>query len=396
VLIFLAVLGVLIGSATIYIQSAAFANQLKRILAKYVPNNLGIAADFTNLSIQVFPPGVGIVNPRIEVADKNAANVPPGTKIEAERMELAFRPLQFLSGRVSIHEVKIINGKVKTSLVAGQPETKKKHGVGLSWQDLFEIQTERVTLENTTVDLALPTLKSSTHFNAKSVEIEKITEKKNTFYDVSVHLGELSAETPPSFPYPKTLDSLRVAARLGAGGVEIREFELVREGTQAVASGRVTGDLLRGTGLKADLALKLQGDLARMLDFLAKRPSTVAEEKNADPSRLPQGHVSFDGHAQMELDRVPETLSASGILRGETLVYRNYRVDRAEVEGSYSAPTTMGDGANDVVVKRAVLESKEIEKSGGGQPGSGGRIEIGAFRYNLSKPAPLAWGGVAG
>ena len=387
ILIFLAVLALMIGSATVYIQSAAFANQLKRILSKYVPKNLGIIADFSNLSIQVFPPGVGVVNPRIEVADKNAANVPAGTKIEAERMELIFRPLQILSGRVSIHEVKIINGKVKTSLLARSVEPKKRKVVGLSWQDLFEIQTERVTLENTVVDLDLPTLKSRTHFNAKSVEVEKISERGETFYDISVHLGELSAETPPSFPYPKTLDSLRVAARAGAGGIEIREFELVREGTQAVASGKVTGDLLRGAGLKADLALKLQGDLGRMLDFLAKR--NVKGDEKSDSRKLPQGHVSFEGHAQMQLDRVPETLAANGVLKGESIVYRNYRIDRAEIEGSYSAPTAGDAAADEIVVKRAMFESKEIEKQGGHQPGVGGRIEVGAFRYNLSKPAPI-------
>ena len=386
ILIFLAVLGILIGSAAVYIQSAAFASQLKRVMARYVPSNLGITADFSNLSIQVFPPGVGIVNPRIDVADRNAADLPPGTKIEAERMELAFRPLQILSGRVSIHEVKIIGGKVRTSLVAAPAETKRRRGVGLSWQDLFEIQTERLSLENTDVDLGLPTLKSRAHFNAKSVDIEKVVEKKDTFYDIAVHLGELSAETPPNFPYPTTLDSLRISARLGAGGLDVREFELVREGTQAVANGRVTGDLLRGSGLKADLAMKLQGDLARMLGFLAKNKDAGAA---SDARQLPQGHVSFDGHAQMELDRVPETLSASGVLKGESIAYRNYRADKVEIEGSYTAPKTGAEAANEIVVKRAVIESKEVEKRGGRQPGLGGRIEVGAFRYNLSAPTPI-------
>jgi hypothetical protein len=387
ILIFLAVLGILIGSATVYIQSAAFANQLKKILAKYVPKNLGITADFSNLAIQVFPPGVGIVNPRIEVADKNVANAPPGTKIEAERMELAFRPLQILSGRVSIHEVKIINGKVKTSLVAAPSETKKRRSVGISWQDLFEIQAESISLENTAVDLDLPTLKSHTHFNAKAIEIDKVTEKSNTFYDVSVRLTELSAETPPNFPYPKTLDSLSVEARLGDRGVDIRQFELVRDGTQATANGKLTGDLLRGAGLKADLSLKLQGDLGRMLDFITKHP-TKGEDVSVS-SRLPQGHVSFEGKAQMELDRVPETLAASGILKGETIVYRNYRMDKVEVEGSYAAPAIGDAPANEIVVKRAIFESKEVEKRGGNQPGLGGRIEVGAFRYNLTKPVPI-------
>lgn len=380
VLLFFFVVALLVGSAAIYIQSAAFANQLKRVMAKYVPRNLGIAADFTNIAIQLFPPGVGVLNPRIEAADRNAANLPPGTKITAERMELSFRPLQILSGRVSIHEVKIINGKVSTSLIPKPPEPKKKHSVGVSWQDLFEIQAERVTLENTAVVLEIPTLKSSTTFNAKSVDVEKVTEKKESFYDVAIHLGELQAETPPSFPYPKTLDSLRVSARIGENGVEIRDFELVREGTQVTASGRLTGDLLRGSGLKADLALKLQGDLARMLDFLSHGKSGA---------EVPQGHVSFEGRAQMELDRVPETLVATGVLKGENFTYRNYHFDQVELEGSYSAPANGATLADEIVLKHAVLQSKEIEKMGGKQPGLGGRIEIGAFRYNLAKPVPL-------
>ncbi len=377
ILIFFSVVAVLIFSAAAYIQSAAFANQLKRVLAKYVPDNLGITADFTNLSIKLFPPGVGVVNPRIVAAEINSANIPPNTRIDAEQMELSFRPLQILSGRVSIHEVKIIHGNVKTSIVPGKTAAKKKK-LGVSWQDLFEIQTERVTLENTTVELDLPTLKSRAKFNAKSVEVEKISENQETYYDVLVHLGELVAETPDEFPYPKTVDSLRVSARVGATGVDVKEFELIREGTQAIASGTVTGDLLRGIGLKADVALRLQGDLRRMLDFLSKGKST---------ENLPEGHVSFDGRAQMQLDRVPETLSASGSLRGENLVYRKYVLDRVEVEGSYTAPTA-GSG-DEIVVKKAIVESKEIEKRGGGQPGSGGRLEIGAFKYDLTKPAPI-------
>jgi hypothetical protein len=377
ILIFVVVVAILIGSAVAYIQSASFANQLKRMMGKYVPTNLGITADFSNLSVQLFPPGVGIVNPRIEAAEVNAANVPGGTKVEAERMELSFRPLQILSGRVSIHQVRIVNGTVKTALIPDASEKKKKRS-GLSWQDLFEIQAERLALENTVVELDLPTLKSRARFNAKAVEIEKVRENNDTYYDLLVHLGEFQADVPKTFPYPSSIDSLRVSARLGSEGLDLQEFELIREGTQAVAVGKVTGDLLKGAGLRADVELKLQGDLGRMLDFLSK---------GKDAANLPQGHVAFDGKAQMELDRVPETLSAAGTLRGEGLSYRAYSFDRIEVEGSYAASKT--GGAGEMTVKRALLESKEVEKRGGRQPGSGGRIELGAFHYNLATPAPI-------
>ncbi len=376
ILIFFGVVAILIASAAFYIQSAAFANQLKRVMAKYVPRNLGVSADFTHLSIRLFPPGLGVVNPRIDAAEGNSANIPPNTKIEAERMDLSFRPLQILSGRVSLHEVRIVNGKVTTSIIPLM--SKKKKTLGLSWDDLFDIQTERVVLENTSVDLDLPTLKSHTNFNAKSVEIEKNSDQNGTFYDVLVHLGELEVAAPDGFPYPTTVDSLRVAARVAAAGVELREFELVREGTQAVASGTVTGDLLLGKGLKADLELRLQGDLGRMLDFLAKGKNRVS---------LPQGHIAFDGRAKMHLDRVPETLSASGTLKAENLHYRAYTFDRVEIEGSYTAPTA-GEG-DEIIVKRAVIESDEAPKRGGRQPGTGGRVEFGSFRFDLNKPTPV-------
>ncbi len=379
IILFFICVAILILGATLYIQSATFANQLKRALEKYIPKNLGISGDFSNITIQIYPPGVGIVNPRIEASERNAAGIPAGTRIEAEKMEVSFRPIQILSGRVSIHEVKIINGKVKTKLIAKADTAKKKKTSGLSWQDLVDIQTDRIALENTAVELEIPSLKTKTKFNAKSVEIEKINEKDESFYDIAVHLGEFQAETPSSFPYPKTLDSLRISARAGAGGVQLRDFELVREGTQASASGTVKGDLLSGSGLKADLALKLQGDLARMLDFLSHGKTG---------SEVPQGHVTFDGRAQMELDRVPETLSATGVLKSEKFTFRNYRFDQAEVEGSYSAHGNTSGAADDIIVKKAVLESAEIEKSNG-KPGLGGRVEVGAFKYNLSKPAPI-------
>jgi autotransporter translocation and assembly factor TamB len=381
IFIFFAIVAILIGSAAIYIQSAAFARQVKRAVAKYVPSNFGIETDFTNFSIQLFPPGVGIVNPRIEVEEKNAANLPKGTRVEAERMSLSFRPLQILSGRISIYEVKIENGRVQTALEP-PPQTprKKKRAFQLSWQDLFEIQTERVKLENTAVELTLPAWKSRAEFNAKSVEIGKGS-GDGEFYEVFIQLGDIRAETPPSFPYPNTVDDLKVSARLDANGLDIKDFELVREGTQIVAQGKVDGDVLRGGALKADVALKLQGDVARMLGFLSRNRKESTE--------LPRGHIAFDGRAKMDLARVPETLSASGKLQGENLSFRRHQFDRVEIEGSYTASEEKSAEADEVIVKRALLSSARQDKKGGERAGWGGTLELGSFRYNLKKPAPI-------
>lgn len=375
-LIFTLVIGLLTAAMVIFIQSPAFARIVKRVASQYIPKNVGIEGDFESLSIQLFPPGIALVDPRLDAKPQNVASIPAGTHVAAERIELSFRPFQMLSGKVSIHEVRIVKGIVRTSIVPGEAQPKKKKtGLKLSWEDLIEVRAENLAFENTRVELDLPAQKISAQFNAKKFEIESHVEDHHPEYDIFIHLDQLEAKTPADWKYPNTLDSLRVAAKLDRTGLNLKEFELVREGTQMIADGLVAGDVLKGSGLKADLNLKVMGDLARMLDFLSKGTSTA---------NLPKGHVAFEGRATADLDRLEDTIDARGTLQGENVVYGRYQVDRIVAEGSYAA-----GGAGKVQITNALLEGKEIAKQGGNQPGLGGKVEVGAFSYTLGSSDPI-------
>jgi hypothetical protein len=382
ILIFTLLLAVLTVGSVIFIQSSAFARILKRAAVKYIPKNIGIDGDFSNLSVQLFPPGIAFVNPIVNVSEKNIADLPSGTHVEAERMELSFRPFQMLSGRVSIHEVKVVNGFLKTAIIPRNTQAKKKKsGVPLSWDDLIEVKAENIVLENMRVDLSIPASELDLKFNAKRIDVESQVKGKHLVYDLFIHLDALDAQTPKDWPYPHQLDSLRVNASLDQDSLQLKEFELVREGTQVIADGQILGDVLKGVGLKADLNLKLMGDMGLMLDFLSQGKKTAESS-----SKLPTGHIKFEGKTTVELDRPQETLTATGNFTGENVKYMDYQFDRIQVEGAYIA----GQGsAGEIQVKKALLEGEEKPKNGGKQLGSGGKVELGAFNYQLGSSAPL-------
>jgi uncharacterized protein involved in outer membrane biogenesis len=126
ILIFTSIIFLLTVGSLAYIQSGSFARTLKRVVAKYVPTNLGIHGDFSNLSVRFFPPGIAIIHPKIRAVEKNVADLPPGTTVEADSLELSFRPLQIITGRVSVHEVRVVRGLVQTSLLPAKKDEPKK------------------------------------------------------------------------------------------------------------------------------------------------------------------------------------------------------------------------------------------------------------------------------
>lgn len=377
ILIFSTIVTLLIVGALAYIQSASFARTLKRVAAKYIPNNLGIRGDFSNLSVRFFPPGIGIVGPKMVAAEKNVAGLPSGTTVEAESLELSFRPLQIITGRVSVHEVRVVRGQVKTSLVPGKHEEAKKKSIRVSWDELFQVRAERLVLEDTEVELDIPQAKVKAYFNAKSLQIEQISEGKRPAYEAFVYVDQVDLKIPEGWEYPDSLDSLRFSTRIDSTGVQLKDFELVREGMQILSSGRLFGDVLKGTDLKADLELEMRGNLQRMLAFLA----TGKKFPN-----LPEGHVEFKGRATADLDHALDTLTANGTLKGENLSWRNHRFDRAGFDGTFAAQ----NGRPEVTLRSGFLEAAEIEKKGGEQPGIGGKITIGSTRIAFPMKEPIS------
>lgn len=128
-LIFVAVMALLIGGVISYIQSPAFASFAKRALYSYMPKDLGIEGDFSEFKVKLFPPGVSIVKPRIRLLEHNVLELPPGSSVSAERIDLAFRPVQMFSSNIRVHEVTIVGGDVNLVLAdALAPKRKRRPG----------------------------------------------------------------------------------------------------------------------------------------------------------------------------------------------------------------------------------------------------------------------------
>src|SRR3954462_12994184 len=105
ILIFLVVIGTMVAGMLWFIQSPRFARVAKNVAAKYLPKDMGVEGDFSELSVKLFPPGISLLNPKLAVRSHNVVNLPPGSTIEAKRLDLNFRLFQAFTGNIRVHEV---------------------------------------------------------------------------------------------------------------------------------------------------------------------------------------------------------------------------------------------------------------------------------------------------
>src|SRR5688572_4202129 len=104
-LIFITVISLLVASLLWFIESPQFAVALKDFAYRYLPRDLGIQADFSELSVKLFPPGFSVKNPRLSLGKRNIANLPAGSAVSAERIDFKFQFFQMLSGSIRVHDL---------------------------------------------------------------------------------------------------------------------------------------------------------------------------------------------------------------------------------------------------------------------------------------------------
>src|SRR4051812_48082528 len=165
ILLFLLIVGSMVGGMLWFIQSPRFAVVAKRVLAKYMPQDLGIVGDFSELSVKLFPPGISLLKPRLTVQARNVANLPEGSAVQAERLDLNFRLFQAFSGNIRVNEVVVVDGDVKivldrVALEKRQPQ-KKANPSEFHWDELLQIRAEAVALKNTKLHVELLNLGKS-------------------------------------------------------------------------------------------------------------------------------------------------------------------------------------------------------------------------------------------
>ncbi|OFZ18400.1 MAG: hypothetical protein A2X94_15010 [Bdellovibrionales bacterium GWB1_55_8] len=368
-LIFAAVIALSIASLLWFIQTPSFARIAKQVAAKYLPADLGVEGDFSEFAVQLFPPGISLRNPKLSLREKNALNMPAGSSVHAERMDLNFRPFQMFSGNIRIHEVVIVNGEANLIVDPAAPARRKtKKTIGFRWDELVNIRADGVALEN--IRLAVKIEKNNADFSvlARNLRLSQgAADSDEPFYELSVDLTEMGGKFPANWSLPKNMPEIQAYARVDENGARIKKFQaLFADGLNIESTGAIQGDLLNPGPLALDAEVRARGDLAPLL------PKSG-------------GRFQFDGKISGNLAKADETLKISGSLGAENGHYQDWAFDQVRMDASWSA----GKDGGMIAVSQGTITAAEAERQGLRKPGRGGRIEIGPFQFKLSQQEAL-------
>jgi autotransporter translocation and assembly factor TamB len=376
-LVFIAVIGALIASVVWFIQSPAFARAVKNVVAKYIPGDPGIEGDFTGLAVKLFPPGISIVNPRIELRKRNILNLPPGSEVRAERVDLEFLPFQMFSGNIRVHQVVVVNGEVSLQLGDAAPKKAKAPSATKSdfhWDELFHVHAEAIAVRNTRLRIVSSNPELSLSLKAEQLRLGQWSGKGGLGYELDIDVSEIEASFLKEIPLLSGgIGRLRATAHGNALGLQIDALALEKEGMQANATGALHGDLLsHPKDLVAEGALTLKAELSRLLVGTSVAGKT-------------DGRLTFEGRAKASFERFPEGVKLEGKAELEDARYEKWRADKVSVDGSYVS----GPKGGELSIARAVVFARERERVGGQQPGEGGRLELAPLRIPFGAPAPI-------
>ena len=88
--IFFGLVSVTAAGGVLFLESPYFGSIVKKLIFERAPKTMGIEGDFSNIKLYFFPPGIGFVNPKVQIRKENISKVPIEASIEAEELRLHF------------------------------------------------------------------------------------------------------------------------------------------------------------------------------------------------------------------------------------------------------------------------------------------------------------------
>ncbi len=382
-LAFILVVGTLIGGLIWFIQSPQFAIALKQIAYRYLPENIGIQGDFSDLSIRIFPPGFSVMNPKLILGGHNIVGMPAGSAVSAERIDFSFRFFQIFSGDIRIHEVSIVNGDIR--LVLEPPLAKKqsmfKGGkLDFHWDELLQVKADGIGLNNVSLSVQIKGLTHVFQTNAKKLLLSQWAGRGGLGYYLQLDLNQTQGSYLVDLGLSESIEHIQGEVYINALGLQLDSFFISNPSTvgglEVSISGRAKGNILEFKKLTADITVKAKGEIAKILKM---RPSLI------HPRNIPGGLISLDCHVQGDLLSPMNSLRIDGQLTGKRMSFRKWKADLIHVDASWNASPSGGE----FLVNKATIAAREQSRVGGFQPGSGGKVEIGPVRWVVGSTLPL-------
>ncbi|MBL7715022.1 MAG: translocation/assembly module TamB domain-containing protein [Bdellovibrionales bacterium] len=383
-LIFLSVVLALTMGVLFFLQSKTFAGMVKRFAQDYIPKDLGVEADFSEFAVRVFPPGLSLKNPKVVVTQPKLVDLPAGTQVQSERLDLIFLPFQMLSGDIRVNEVVVVNGKIQLhfdqAYMKARAEKKSRSLRGeptsFRWDELFRVRAESISLENTEVELKVDDPGLEVKVLAKELGLSQWKGRGGLGYELKLDLNEFSGRFPKEWRIPGVLESVQARLQINPAGIQVENFKFRHRGVEAEIKGKATGSVISAKSLISDLRLKSKVEVADLVEFL----NLTALKNQAT------GSIAAELDLKGDLLNPGQSLKVKGRVRGTALKLVGYDVEKLESDLEWIAEQ---DGPGRLKIEKASFESPLRERSGTKAPGSGGKFQILETELNLGSHTPM-------
>lgn len=384
-LVFLGLVGMLVGAAVAFIQSERFAGFAKAVLARHMPAELGVSGDFEGFAIRVFPPALSVNKPSVKVAKRNILDLPEGASVRAERIDLVFRPFQVLTGNIRVHQVKVVRGEVSIAFGKGyfrRKATKKKSLIpSLHWDELLQVRAESIELQDTQVRATVEDWGVSAELLAERLSLSQWYGKGGMGYGLALRLRDVKGELPGWAGFPSRVERVEGEARVNAAGLRVERLMMRVGGVQAELAATVLGDLLQPATLRAEGDLVAEGSFGEAIELARVMGAGLASKTDPPFS----GSFSLAAKFSGDLTRISESAKVGGQLTVVDFRKGLWSADRVTAEGSWAAA-----GGGELELSKLVAMAAERRREGGSKAGYGGQVTIGPVRFRPGGSEPIA------
>lgn len=381
-IIFMVIVGGIVLALLAFIQSPRFASLIKGFVAEQMPQDFGVDGDFKEFEVKLFPPGIAIRDPHITLKKNNLLNLPEGSAVKAERIDLIFYPLQILTGKIRVSEAVIVGGDIDLIIDPKKLDdkpTKAAKPLSIPWDQLFQVRTESIGMDNSRVRVKVLDPKIELSLYAKRLRIGQWVGRGGIGYELDLDVEQIQADFPKGWTIPDRVDKVQADAQVNRAGVRFERIFIGMSGISLDAKGDIQGNVLDpASKLVTTSEWKLSGDIDRIGKIL---PDLKL------PKRL-GGNLEFAGKVHGDLKVFPRNFGADGRVILKRFAYENWEADSIDVEGSWT-PSENISGAGVIRLKSAVISSEEQERINGKRQASGGKIQIHPTMIDLSMNEPI-------
>ncbi len=373
-LIFLLVIAILISATIAFLQSGYFAGAVKEVARRFLPKELGINLEFSELSLRMFPPGISVEKPKVEIAKKNIIGLPGTAQVEASRIDFIFLPLQMLSGNIKVNRVILHDALIDVSFVAVEAQPKVGIRKAIQWNELLKIRTDSLEAIDSKVvchfDSAAPLEQVS--FEASEISLSRGQNQKIHEYKTLANIKNLEIVSKSKMP---KIDLATLNAVISSKGIHVEDLKVSNSAMNLGLKGEVSGDPFQFGTPQSAPAVKLEyhvgGDAEPWIKWI--------ESELGSSIPAVYGRIELNGKASGELKKLEKTLETEFDLKAMNSTLNDWNIGEVSASGKISG---WGPGAV-LFVQGAKIEREQKARGSAFDSASGGTVIVKPFKMGL-------------